>query len=60
MIKIIKNMILNVNMRKDKEKNFFDLSSAEQKKILKNAGIKANKDQAELVRKYEKLKVRGC
>lgn len=53
-------MILNVNMRKDKEKNFFDLSSAEQKKILKNAGIKANKDQAELVRKYEKLKVRGC
>jgi len=60
MIKAIKNIILGTGIKKKKENDFFSLSSAEQKKILKKASITANKEQAELVRRYEKLKVHSC
>ena len=53
-------MLLGVNTKKSKEKDFFSLSSAEQKKILKKASISANKEQLDLVKRYEKLKVRSC
>lgn len=35
-------------------KSFFDYSSGEKKKILKEAAIESNKQQSELVKKYNK------
>ena len=39
---------------KDNKKNLFDLPEKEQEKIMRSAISKANKDQLDLVKKYDK------
>ncbi len=53
MLKTIKK-IFKFSGKKAKASNFFDLSSNQQKKIMKKAVRKANKDQLDLVERYEK------
>ena len=43
------------NKRKIKDITFFSLTSRDQKKIIKAAAKAANKDQRDLVTKYEKF-----
>jgi len=40
--------------KKGRELSFFDLSSREQKKLVKEAAKRANKDQLKLVKEYER------
>lgn len=42
------------NKKKGKELSFFDLSSGDQKKLVKEAAKRANKDQLKLVKEYER------
>ncbi|KKP97775.1 MAG: hypothetical protein US25_C0049G0003 [Candidatus Moranbacteria bacterium GW2011_GWE1_36_7] len=47
--------MLNIFKKKiDKKLDFFELPSGEQKKLIKRAVNGANKDQMELVKRYEK------
>lgn len=42
------------NKKTGKELSFFDLSSGDQKKLVKEAAKRANKDQLKLVKEYER------
>lgn len=49
-----KRIILSHKFKKETPKSFFELSSADQKKIIEKATKKANEDQRDLVKKFDK------
>lgn len=52
---MLRKIISNIKGKKaKKEVNFFDLPSREQKKIVKEAVRRANKDQLKLVKEYDR------
>lgn len=50
MFKFFKKNQSEKKSKKEDPKSFFELSSAEQKKIIERATVKANQEQQELVR----------
>lgn len=40
-------------MKKNKDKNLFELPNKEQERIMRNAVRKANKEQQDLVKRYD-------
>lgn len=45
---------------KKSDKNFFDLSSREQKKIIRSAVKVANSEQKNLIKRYDKYRSEVC